>query len=243
MTRHFLALIVSIATSHGVSLSNSAEAETSHANSASSANSVQVNYLSKLDKKKIDLSVPQQQLDEAARLGEKGMALAQEEKAVDAIICYEKALDLAKNSVDEPILDVDMGAVYSQKGDFKKGRYYYKRATELAPGLEEAWYGLGVCNGELKQFKEAKRCFHKALALSPDDVHSLGNLGEICRLLGDLANSRKYLEKGLELAQEPADRNLLLCSLSELKRAEAAAAERSDRERGSFSAALDRLQD
>jgi Flp pilus assembly protein TadD len=100
-----------------------------------------------------------------------------------------------------------------------------------------------VCNGELKQFKEAKRCFHKALALSPDDVHSLGNLGEICRLLGDLADSRKYLEKGLELAQEPADRNLLLCSLSELKRAEAAAAERSDRERGSFSAALDRLQD
>lgn len=246
MTRHFIALIVSIATSHGVSSGSSALAAPAPQQNSAVTSLFNLSYLDKLDREKIDLSIPQTQLEEAARLSEKAMGLAQEEKAADAIFCYEKALDLARNSVDEPILDVDMGAVYSQQGNFKKGRYYYKRATELAPGLQEAWYGLGVCNGELKRFHEAKRCFLKALAIDPQDVHSLGNLGEIYRLLGDLPKSRQYLEKGLKLAQEESDRSLIHCSLSELQKAETAAANQAERQaedRSQFSAGLDRIQD
>lgn len=199
----------------------SAWAETSH-HCAAITSPLQIGYLHKLDKKRINLAVPQNRLAQAAKLGEQALALAQEERSGDAIVCYEKALDLARNSVDEPMLDMDMGAVYSQQGNFKKGRYYYKRATELAPGFEEAWYGLGVCQGELKQFKEAKQSFLKAIELAPEDVHGLGNLGEICRLLGDLPSARKYLERGLELAKEPADKELILCSLSVLEKDETA---------------------
>ena len=58
---------------------------------------------------------------------------------------------------------------------------------------------LGKAYFALKRYREAKRCFSKALSLDPDHAEALGNFGALLALTGELRGARSRLRKAVAL--------------------------------------------
>lgn len=55
----------------------------------------------------------------------------------------------------------------------------FSLATRLAPGLSDAWNGLGICYTEQYQTELAEKAYRRAIALDPHNVNAMDGLGNL----------------------------------------------------------------
>ena len=108
----------------------------------------------------------------------------------------------------------DLAVLYVNRGDYPAAANYFRRATEIDPGLSSAFSGLSHVLYKLGDDRAASESMDKYLELSPDNT-----LARVIALhqKGDLKNAR--IECGRLLAQEPenlgAMRRLAMISAEE----------------------------
>lgn len=115
---------------------------------------------------------------------------------------------------DQAIITPEIEALFNQAlalhqdGDFRAAAVAYQECAAAAPWLELAWGNLGRCLASLGLHQEALVAFTKALSLGPEAVDFYPHKSMSFRALGDVANARATLLKGLEL--EPHHVNCLI---------------------------------
>src|SRR5947207_15870635 len=68
--------------------------------------------------------------------------------------------------------------------DYAQALPYFEEAVQRTPRYAEAWFKVGVCNGELGRWHEAVTAVQQAIRLKPDDAEAHFNLGTAYRMLG-----------------------------------------------------------
>ena len=93
-----------------------------------------------------------------------------QEKYVDAIICYQKALDINPN--DLQFLD-NMGTALCTLGDYKNAITYFDRSISIDPNQCHPWQVKAMALKELGLSDEAEYCNHMAKKLGCSDMEFL----------------------------------------------------------------------
>lgn len=83
----------------------------------------------------------------------------------DAAILRNKAEQLSPGTADE---EMHVARDYLHQREFRKAIPHLAEATRLDPQHFWAWYFLGNCYSEMRQFPEAISCYSACLALAPD---------------------------------------------------------------------------
>src|SRR5437763_543547 len=69
--------------------------------------------------------------------------------------------------------------------DYAQALPYFDEAVQRTPRYAEAWFKVGVCNGELGRWHEAVTAVQQAIRLKPNDAEAHLNLGVAYLILGD----------------------------------------------------------
>lgn len=128
-----------------------------------------------------------------------------------------------------------LGGIARHDGDLRQAEQYQRQALELYRVLQDAG-GQAVCHASLgwmrlerREFGEGAAAFGRALIASEAAaesqlvIHSLHGLGRSNRLLGELIEARRHLERALELAQQSDALAVTAMCLFELSQVERAA--------------------
>jgi tetratricopeptide (TPR) repeat protein len=103
-----------------------------------------------------------------------GVALADRQRAEEAIVEYQKALELSPDYA-EAHNNLGLALVDRQRAD--EAIVHYHKAMELHPDYAEAHNNLGVALAARGQHDEAAAFYQKALELKPDYAEAHNNLG------------------------------------------------------------------
>ena len=68
--------------------------------------------------------------------------------------------------------------------DYAKALPYFEEAVQRTPRYAEAWFKVGVCNGELGRWHEAVTAVQQAIRLKPDNAEAYFVLGTAYGELG-----------------------------------------------------------
>jgi len=125
-----------------------------------------------------------------------GLAYWSKGNLSDAKKAYEKSISMGSKL---PVPFSNLGALYfflyQKTNDMKtynKAIENFKKAIELDPFYQSAYYGLGLAYLEVSNFEEAIRCFKKVLELKSDDGEAMLHLGFTYMSKGDKINACKY---------------------------------------------------
>src|SRR5579884_104512 len=76
---------------------------------------------------------------------------------------------------------------------------HVKRATQLDPRSDQAWYGLGICYIQLRRYNEAMDAMRQAVARNEASPRYHTALGELLVYRGNVDEGRKEYERALQL--------------------------------------------
>jgi Flp pilus assembly protein TadD len=113
-----------------------------------------------------------------------------------AIVSYEKALDLDKNTEQA---FTGLGIVYRKQNDNDKAAFYYYKALEVNPDYAQAYSSLVIIELKRKNFSKAIEVGQKAYDLEKTDPVIAANLAVAYHYSGDTTNRDKYFEKARAL--------------------------------------------
>jgi len=99
----------------------------------------------------------------------------------NSITLFEHALDITE---DNPIVRTYLGIVFSQQGKYDKAVENYRKAIQICPIYEAAYYNLGIALQVQGKNDEAIRNYRRALELKPDYAEAYYNLGTILQAEG-----------------------------------------------------------
>ena len=123
-----------------------------------------------------------------------GAVLAQTGRPNDAIVAYEKSVDLSPTDAQA---HSNLGVALKALGKLDGAEASYKRAITLDPDLPAYHYNLGNTLRDLSRLEEAKSCYRRAIALKPDYSEAFANLANILEESGKiteaLANYREAI--------------------------------------------------
>src|SRR5437667_311576 len=94
--------------------------------------------------------------------------------------------------------------------DYAKALPYFEEAVQRTPCYAEAWFKVGVCNGELGRWHEAVPAFQQAVHLKPDDAEAYYNLGVANGQLGHWHAAVAALQQAIHLKSNDAEAHLNL---------------------------------
>jgi len=86
--------------------------------------------------------------------------------------------------------------------DLKEARIVAKLLTEIGPDDAEAWYLLGVLNGELGAFDEAQNNLARSLELGGEKYLNYTQLSNVCMKRGDFKEATQWGYRALECNPE-----------------------------------------
>jgi tetratricopeptide (TPR) repeat protein len=114
--------------------------------------------------------------------------------------------DLLEKNPNDASLHVLLGNLLYSHGTLGKSAEHYEKALELAPGMCQAWYKLGVCYVRMGKLSEALRAFTKNVeAECGTHVMSYYWMGLINNFIG---NDEKALE-AFSILRRESDESLL----------------------------------
>mgnify|MGYP003986176215 FL=1 len=155
----------------------------------------------------------QEQLDVVIQLYSGG----QMDKALSSIS------QLIKDFPNIPLLHNISGACYSALGPIESAIISFKKAINLKPDYEEAYYNLGVVFHQTGQLGEAINSYEKAISIKHAYPTAHNNLGLIALSLSQLDNALKCFEWAVAYSPEYAEaHNSLGAAFQELKQFEKA---------------------
>jgi tetratricopeptide (TPR) repeat protein len=151
----------------------------------------------------------------------KGAALAGQERFDEALICFERAVEL---SPGWPSAWLCKGEALMQLKRYHDAIVVYDRALALNPDDDELLVKKGRALGEANQQEAAIHYFKRALALNSDNVEALINIAATLSLSGRFAEALEYCEHALKVEEHNKEVWLLKgMLLSELARHDLAA--------------------
>lgn len=122
--------------------------------------------------------------------------------------------DLLEKNPDDASLHVLLGNLQYSQGTLSESAVHYVRALELAPGMCQAWYKLGVCYVRMGKLSEALSAFTKNVdGACGTHVMSYYWMGLINNFLG---NDEKALEAFSILRRESPESLLANFFLAQL---------------------------
>ncbi|MBF0358577.1 MAG: tetratricopeptide repeat protein [Magnetococcales bacterium] len=152
---------------------------------------------------------------------QKAVEFHQSGKFQEAIICYQKALELNPENLSALS---NFGAALQAAGRVDEAVAVYQKAITINPGFVEDHYNLGSAFHEQGLLEEAIASYQKAISIDPDvaEVHS--NLGNTLRELGRLDRAVASYQKAIAINPgfQKAHANLGVALLEMKKLTEAA---------------------
>jgi tetratricopeptide (TPR) repeat protein len=133
---------------------------------------------------------------QVADLNNKGVCLLRLERPEEALVCYDRALQL--NSRDEWTW-VNKGATLADLARPNEALACHDRALELNPRFEMAWYNKGNALRELARPEESLACYDRALEINPRLEMVLNHKGLVLEKLGRLDEALACYDRSLEL--------------------------------------------
>ncbi len=111
----------------------------------------------------------------------------------------------------------DLGFMYMQKGELKKGEEYLKRALRLNNRYEKSHFNLGLLYTKTRQWEKAIKHFKIANILRPDYIDTYLKLANIYIQTGQIDQSEIILNKVIKLKPDSAPAYLALGILYGMK--------------------------
>lgn len=106
------------------------------------------------------------------------------------------------------------GVAAMVSGDIEGAITWFKEVIKLSRSNEEnayAWTGIGRCHLNLEHFKQARACFHRALALMPDLPTACAGMAYALAALGQYREGEAIARKAQSLGDGSVD---ILCTLA-----------------------------
>jgi tetratricopeptide (TPR) repeat protein/DNA-binding winged helix-turn-helix (wHTH) protein len=132
-----------------------------------------------------------------------GSALAMAGDIESASLAYEESLKIEKSETAHS----NLGVVYYYLGEFEESVSEHRAAVALNPGQAVKWLNLADALYFAGETAEARVAFSKAselaesrLRVDPDDFFTMIMLGWTQQMLGNAADAKEYIEKGLNIA-------------------------------------------
>jgi tetratricopeptide (TPR) repeat protein len=150
------------------------------------------------------IEVEQTDISKATDFYDQGIAFQDKGQIDEAIKCYQKAIELNKNSASA---FYNLGVAFQEKGQIDKAILYYEIAIGQNQGFSEAHYNLGIAYKEKNLFDEAIICFRRVLQLKPDNAAAYYNFGNIFVAKGQFNDALQYYQKAIEINPNYAEAN------------------------------------
>jgi tetratricopeptide (TPR) repeat protein len=115
----------------------------------------------------------------------------------DALRCYREALARKPDAAD---LQVQMGYILLNTGQFAEGEQLFLTALEADPGEYSAYLGLSECYRNLQRAEDQFAMVKQALALAPEDPDVWNALGVAQEVRGMCVEATESYEHALSLA-------------------------------------------
>lgn len=118
----------------------------------------------------------------------------------EAIAAYRRALDLGAG--ESAPVHAALGVALAASGDVEGGRAALRRATEVDPGLTDAWNALGNFAEREGRLADAAGLYETALGTDPRHPGALFNNARLALRTGDLPAAKQHV--GALLEHHPA---------------------------------------
>jgi tetratricopeptide (TPR) repeat protein/peroxiredoxin len=116
-----------------------------------------------------------------------------------------------RDNPDSAEAEYGLGSVYLKQSKVPEARESFARATRMTAGypdtLPDAWNNLGLLSARAGNFQEAIAYFQKALALSPDHMVALVNLGNAYRQQHKWEDARAIFERAIAVGPQDPEAN------------------------------------
>ena len=103
----------------------------------------------------------------------------------------------------EGLYSTGLGFVGSE--DYAKALPYFEEAVQRNPSYAEAWFEVGVCNGELGRHQEEIAAYQQAIRLKPDFARAYYNLGLAYGELGRYQEEITAFQQAIHLKPDFAE--------------------------------------
>ncbi len=135
----------------------------------------------------------------------KGNALGN--RPQEAVICYNKALELDPKNAEAWY---NKGNALVQLGDYNEAVISYDKAINLDPRDADFWINKGNALVRLDRSREeVKACVDEAIKLTPRCAGTYHNIGFVLACLGSYEEAMKYVEKAIQISDDPSVSNKL----------------------------------
>ncbi|XP_053680059.1 small glutamine-rich tetratricopeptide repeat-containing protein beta-like [Anopheles nili] len=111
-----------------------------------------------------------------------GNRLMKEEKYMEAVQTYTKAINL---DATNPVFYCNRAAAFSRLGDYVHAAEDCQMALRHDPNYSKAWGRLGLAYSKMNQHKQAITAYQNAIRLEPDNQDYKNNLGVSQQCLED----------------------------------------------------------
>jgi tetratricopeptide (TPR) repeat protein len=130
-----------------------------------------------------------------------GGALVQAGRLDEAIVQYQKALEIYPDSAEA---HNNLGSALFQKGRVDEAIAQYQKALQINPDHAQAHYNLGIALMQKGRVDEAIAQYQKALQINPDFADAHNNLGSALMQKGRVDEAIVQYQKALETDPDSA---------------------------------------
>ncbi len=120
------------------------------------------------------------------------MAASDTEDYKATIKSLQEFLEMVPNSAEAHF---NIGAAYEKLGDTENALASYRKATEFAPDMYDAWLAMGDLCGSSQKWQEGMEALQKALELRPETGSVLFNYGAYAFNAGDVDTAEVAFEQ------------------------------------------------
>lgn len=121
-----------------------------------------------------------------------GTIFQKQDKLLDAIAMYEKAIALHLN---HPNVYYNLGVMFKAQNRREEAVVLYEKTIALSPDHVNAYINLGNILKDQNRLEEAMKLYEKAIALNPDNANALLNKSLILLARGDFLEGFTLYEK------------------------------------------------
>jgi tetratricopeptide (TPR) repeat protein len=149
---------------------------------------------------------------------EEGRAFYNQNNYDDAILAFDKALELDPQYIDAW---KGKGSAYLHQQEYYEAILAFDKALELDPQLTLVWSNKGLAHFALGQlmYEEALQAYDKALELDPEDAYAWQGKGTVLICMGRDEEAMQAYNKSLELFIGIKNQSLLVGDELEAARA------------------------
>ena len=135
-------------------------------------------------------------MDESNKYFDEGVELYEEGKFKEAIVCFDKAIEINPNFEDTWN---GKGAALYALNKYEEAIVCFDKAIEINPKYEKAWYNKGNALYDFNKKEEAIVCYDKAIEINPNDEDAWCNKGNVLSALNKKEEAIVCYNKAIEI--------------------------------------------